>query len=96
MQAPEIIENELIEISVIADDGVKLERNITWCVVHPDELPAAGIGPAGLSQSAAVSSEVSRDGGRSAPGSAATCVTIDFADWSHLLILKIMLNRCVC
>jgi hypothetical protein len=27
MQAPEIIENELIEISVIADDGVKLERS---------------------------------------------------------------------
>ena len=41
MQDPEIIENELIEISAIADDGIKLERTIAWCAVHPDEVPFA-------------------------------------------------------
>jgi hypothetical protein len=39
MRDPEIIENELMEISAIADDGVKLERIIAWCASHPDEVP---------------------------------------------------------
>jgi hypothetical protein len=25
----------------MADDGVKLERIIAWCAVHPDEVPFA-------------------------------------------------------
>ena len=41
MRAPEIIEADLMEISAIADDGVKLERIIAWCAVHPDEIPFA-------------------------------------------------------
>jgi len=38
---PETIENELIEISAIADDSLKLERIIAWCAAHPDEVPFA-------------------------------------------------------
>jgi hypothetical protein len=41
MRDPEIIETELMEIGAIADDSVKLERIITWCAVHPDEVPFA-------------------------------------------------------
>lgn len=41
MRDPEIIENELMEISAIADDTIKLERIIAWCATHPDEVPFA-------------------------------------------------------
>jgi hypothetical protein len=41
MRDPETIETELMEISAIADDGVKLERIIAWCAIHPDEVPFA-------------------------------------------------------
>ena len=41
MRDPEIIETELMEISAIADDTVKLERIIAWCATHPDEVPFA-------------------------------------------------------
>ena len=41
MRAPEIMETELMEISAIADDTVKLERIIAWCASHPDEVPFA-------------------------------------------------------
>ena len=41
MRDPEIIENELMEISAIADDTIKLERIIAWCAAHPDEVPFA-------------------------------------------------------
>jgi hypothetical protein len=41
MRAPEIIETELMEISAIADDTVKLERIVAWCALHPDEVPFA-------------------------------------------------------
>ena len=41
MRAPEIIDTELMEISAIADDAVKLERIVTWCATHPDEVPFA-------------------------------------------------------
>ncbi len=41
MRDSEIIETELMEISAIADDSVKLERIITWCATHPDEVPFA-------------------------------------------------------
>jgi hypothetical protein len=36
-----IIEEELMEISAIADDSIKLERIVTWCATHPDEVPFA-------------------------------------------------------
>jgi hypothetical protein len=39
MRDLEIIEAELMEISAIADDSVKLERIIAWCASHPDEVP---------------------------------------------------------
>jgi hypothetical protein len=39
MRDPETIETELMEISAIADDSVKLERIIAWCASHPDEVP---------------------------------------------------------
>jgi hypothetical protein len=41
MRDPEIIEAELMEISAIADDTIKFERILTWCVAHPDEVPFA-------------------------------------------------------
>ncbi len=41
MRDPETIEEELIEISAIADDTVKFERIIAWCAAHPDEVPFA-------------------------------------------------------
>lgn len=41
MRDPEAIDQELMEISAIADDGVKLERIIAWCAAHPDEVPFA-------------------------------------------------------
>ncbi len=41
MRDPEIIESDLMEISAIADDTVKLERIIAWCASHPDEVPFA-------------------------------------------------------
>ena len=41
MRDPEIIETELMEISAIADDSIKLERIIAWCASHPDEVPFA-------------------------------------------------------
>ncbi len=41
MRDAESIETELIEISNIADDSIKLERLIVWCATHPDEVPFA-------------------------------------------------------
>jgi hypothetical protein len=41
MRDSETIENELMEISAIADDTIKLERIIVWCAAHPDEVPFA-------------------------------------------------------
>ncbi len=41
MREPDEIEDELIEISAIADDSLKFERIIAWCAAHPDEIPYA-------------------------------------------------------
>lgn len=41
MRDPQVIEAELMEISAIADDTIKLERIIAWCAAHPDEVPFA-------------------------------------------------------
>jgi hypothetical protein len=41
MRDPETIETELMEISAIADETIKLERIIAWCASHPDEVPFA-------------------------------------------------------
>ena len=41
MRDPEVIEDELIEISAITDDTLKFERIIAWCAAHPDEVPFA-------------------------------------------------------
>lgn len=41
MRDPDIVEAELIEISALADDTLKLERIIAWCAAHPDEVPFA-------------------------------------------------------
>jgi hypothetical protein len=41
MRDPEIIEADLMKISAIADDTIKLERIIAWCASHPDEVPFA-------------------------------------------------------
>jgi hypothetical protein len=32
------IEAELMEISAIQDDSVKLERIVAWCATYPDEI----------------------------------------------------------
>ena len=36
MRDPEIIENELMEISAIADESIKFERIVAWCASHPE------------------------------------------------------------
>jgi len=41
MRDPEIIENELMEMSAILDDTIKFERIVAWCATHPDEVPFA-------------------------------------------------------
>lgn len=41
MRELETIEAELVEISAIQDDSVKLERIIAWCATYPDEVPFA-------------------------------------------------------
>jgi len=41
MRDAEAIETELMEISAIADDSIRLERIIAWCAAHPDEVPFA-------------------------------------------------------
>ena len=41
MRDPQIIETELMEMSAIADESIKLERIIAWCASHPDEVPFA-------------------------------------------------------
>ena len=41
MRDPEIIETELMEISAIQEDAVKLERIVAWCANYPDEIPFA-------------------------------------------------------
>jgi hypothetical protein len=41
MREPEIIEAELLEISTMADDEMKLSSIIVWCTTHPDEIPFA-------------------------------------------------------
>ena len=41
MRAPETVEAELVEISAMADDEMKLNSIIVWCATHPDEVPLA-------------------------------------------------------
>jgi hypothetical protein len=41
MRDPDVIESELMEISIIADDSLRLERIVAWCASHPDEIPFA-------------------------------------------------------
>lgn len=37
----QVVEAELMEISAIQDDTVKLERIVAWCAAYPDEVPFA-------------------------------------------------------
>lgn len=41
MRDPEVIEAELVEISAMADDEMKLNSLIAWSATHPDEVPVA-------------------------------------------------------
>ena len=41
MRDPETVEAELVEISAMADDEMKLNSIIVWCATHPDEMPFA-------------------------------------------------------
>jgi hypothetical protein len=41
MRDPQTVEAELVEISGISDDSIKLERIIAWCATYPDEVPFA-------------------------------------------------------
>ena len=41
MRDSETIETELMEISAIPDDVLKLERIVAWCASHPEEVPFA-------------------------------------------------------
>jgi hypothetical protein len=36
-----VVEAELMEISAIQDDMLKLERIVAWCATYPDEVPFA-------------------------------------------------------
>jgi len=37
----QVIEAELVEISAIQDDTIKLERIVSWCATYPEEIPFA-------------------------------------------------------
>jgi hypothetical protein len=37
----QIVEEELMEISMVQDDMVRLERIVAWSAMHPDEVPFA-------------------------------------------------------
>lgn len=37
----QVIEDELMEISAIQDDTVRLERIVAWCAMYPSEIPIA-------------------------------------------------------
>jgi hypothetical protein len=37
----QIIEDELMEISAIQDDTIRLERIVAWCATYPEEIPVA-------------------------------------------------------
>jgi hypothetical protein len=37
----QVVEAELMEISAIQDDTIKLERIVAWCAAYPDEVPFA-------------------------------------------------------
>jgi hypothetical protein len=37
----QVVEAELMEISAIQEDAVKLERIVAWCANYPDEIPFA-------------------------------------------------------
>ncbi len=37
----ETVEAELMEISAIQDDTIKLERIVAWCAAYPSEIPFA-------------------------------------------------------
>jgi hypothetical protein len=37
----QVVEEELMGISAITDDLVRLERIVAWCATHPDEVPLA-------------------------------------------------------
>jgi hypothetical protein len=37
----QVIEDELMEISAIQDDTVRLERIVAWCAMYPEEIPVA-------------------------------------------------------
>lgn len=37
----QVIEDELMEISAIQDDTVRLERIVVWCATYPNEIPIA-------------------------------------------------------
>jgi hypothetical protein len=41
MRDPEVVEAELVEISAMPDDDMKLQSIIVWCATHPDEVPLA-------------------------------------------------------
>jgi len=41
MRDPEIIEAELMELSLTADDTIRFERIVAWCASHPDEVAFA-------------------------------------------------------
>ena len=57
MRDPEIVEAELVEISAMADDEMKLNSIVVWCATHPDEIPLAIHLLMGGRRSAAPSSE---------------------------------------
>jgi hypothetical protein len=59
MREPDIVEAELVEISAMADDEMKLNSIIVWCATHPHEVPLAihmllggKVTPAGASKGA--------------------------------------------
>lgn len=41
MRDPAIVEEDLVDIASIPDDLVRFERIVTWCTMHPDEVPFA-------------------------------------------------------
>ena len=41
MRDPQLVEQDMVEIGAIPEDGTKLAEIIAWCATHPTDVPTA-------------------------------------------------------
>jgi hypothetical protein len=41
MRDPQLVEQDMVEIGAIPEDGTKLAEIIAWCATHPKDVPTA-------------------------------------------------------